>query len=238
MIPKLLAVFDFDHTIIEDNSDIVVRKLIPCDIIPDKVKNLYKTNGWTLYMQEIFKLLHKHNITETEIRKAMESIPAVEKMDELLKWLKESNSEVIIISDSNSFFINHWLAYNDLNRCVTETFTNPAQFNADGLLCIQMYHRQNWCDISTENLCKGSIMENYINRRRNDGVIFDKVAYIGDGNNDFCPSLKLRKHDLLFPRDGFKLIERINNGNTNKVQASIHLWNDGKDILNILQNCV
>lgn len=238
MIPKLLAVFDFDHTIIEDNSDIVVRKLIPCSIITDQVKNLYKTNGWTLYMQEIFKLLHKNNITETEIKKAMESIPAVDKMDEVLKWLKDSNSEVIIISDSNSLFINHWLLYNNLDSCVTETFTNPAQFNTDGLLCIQMYHRQNWCDISTENLCKGSIMENYINRRRNDGVIFDKVAYVGDGDNDFCPSLKLRKNDLLFPRDGYKLIQRINSGNRNKVQANIHLWSDGRDILNILQKCV
>lgn len=236
MNPKLLAVFDFDHTIIEDNSGIVARDLIPYSVIPHQVKNLYKTKGWTIYMQEIFKLLHKNKISETKIRKAVELMPAVKKMDELLKWLKDSDCEVIIISDSNSLFINHWLVCNNLNNCVKETFTNPAHFNTDGLLCVQLYHRQNGSNVrwQTERLCKASIMESYINRRRSEAVIFDKVVYIGDGINDFSPSLILTKHDLLFPRNGFKLIEKINR-NRDQVQASIHLWNDGGDILNILQ---
>ena len=52
-------------------------------------------------------------------------------------------------------------------------------------------------------MCKGNILEEYINERRAQGVVYDFVAYSGDGKNDLCPTLRLSENDLAFPRWGF-----------------------------------
>ena len=52
---KILMVFDFDHSLIDENSDLYVIKLAPDGKLPEEIKNLYSSDGWTNYMREIFK---------------------------------------------------------------------------------------------------------------------------------------------------------------------------------------
>ena len=52
-------------------------------------------------------------------------------------------------------------------------------------------------------MCKGDIIEEYIKERREQGVVYDFIAYSGDGENDLCPTLRLSENDLAFPRWGF-----------------------------------
>ncbi|CAF3834650.1 unnamed protein product [Rotaria sp. Silwood1] len=62
-----LVVFDFDHTIIDANSDIHVNKLFPSD--EDRLiaeENCSHFQCWTDRMQEIFRQLHKYNIKEND----------------------------------------------------------------------------------------------------------------------------------------------------------------------------
>ena len=56
MLNKVLVAFDFDHTIIEDNSDLSVRKLAPDGKLPQYIKDMYKDNDWTGYMAAIFQV--------------------------------------------------------------------------------------------------------------------------------------------------------------------------------------
>ena len=49
-------------------------------------------------------------------------------------------------------------------------------------------------------MCKGDIIEEYIKERREQGVVYDFIAYSGDGENDLCPTLRLSENDLAFPR--------------------------------------
>ncbi|CAG9858937.1 unnamed protein product [Phyllotreta striolata] len=140
---KKLAVFDFDHTIIHDNSDVVVMNMLDQKKIPPEVKQLHKSDGWTMFMQGIFDLLHKECIMESAIRSVLVSLPEVPGMINLIRELhEEHNYDVIIISDSNSFFINSWLEDKGLKEHVLKVFTNPAQFDETGLLNIKMYHLQ------------------------------------------------------------------------------------------------
>ena len=46
---------------------------------------------------------------------------------------------------------------------------------------------QETCTLSTKNLCKGQIMEDYV---QSCGKRFSFICYVGDGGNDFCPSLR------------------------------------------------
>ncbi|PSN41934.1 putative phosphatase phospho1 [Blattella germanica] len=239
MTRPLLVAFDFDHTIVDDNSDIVVRKLIPKDRISDEIKKLYSSDGWTAYMQQIFHLLHTDGITPAQIRDIIIQMPATPGMDVLLRYLKENGADSIIISDSNSVFINDWLASFQLQDTVSRVFTNPAHFDQTGLLNLQMYHFQDWCALSSKNLCKGHILESYLAECKEQGISYSKVAYVGDGKNDLCPCLRLSDKDLAFPREGFilaKKMQLLKEEQDSSMKAQVHEWKTGHDILNVVSN--
>lgn len=125
---RFLAVFDYDHTIVNDNTDIVARDLIPSDSIPDDVKILYRSSGWINYMQAIFDLLHKHGKTKNQIQEAIKNIPECPGMTQCIKKLKENAFDVIVISDSNSVFIDTWNK-GRISDNIDAIFTNPARFD-------------------------------------------------------------------------------------------------------------
>ncbi|XP_069700445.1 probable phosphatase phospho2 isoform X2 [Periplaneta americana] len=239
MMKPLLVAFDFDHTIINDNTDLIVQKLLPADKITDDLKKLYKEDGWTAFMQKIFILLHESGITPTQIRDAIVRIPATPGMNNLLRTLEQFQVEVIIISDSNSVFIKDWLTESSLKNVVAQVFTNPAHYDEDGCLKIEMYHLQNWCQFSTRNLCKGHILESYVEKRRNEGIDFSHLAFVGDGKYDLCPSLRLSENDLVFAREDFhldKLIKEMQNQKDESVKATVHSWKSGDDILKVVSD--
>ena len=143
------------------------------------------------------------------------------------------------MSDSNSVFIHEWLSSMKLQDTVNRVFTNPAQYDNLGSLHLEMYHQQDWCKLSSKNLCKGHILESYIADRLAEGVSFCKVAYVGDGKNDLCPSLRLSENDLVFAREGFalvKIIREMQEEKDERLKAKIHVWNSGDEILNVISN--
>lgn len=226
-----MAAFDFDYTIVSKNSDIVARDLIPTSYtIPDQVNALYNSdNGWTQYMGEVFKILRETNVSKTEIVTAITSIPEVNGMIELIQNLKKMNFEVIIISDSNMEFIQSWCDANGIAKSISVVYSNPADFDENELLNIQPYHMQTTCRMSEMNLCKGQVLQEHIARNMTDGSGYDKVFYVGDGNNDYCPITKLRIEDFGCARVGFKLQKLLEESSI--VKAETILWENGIDLL-------
>jgi len=236
---KYLAAFDYDHTVVDDNTDIVARALIDPNLIPDRVKQLYKSSGWIDYMQEIFNLLHANGKTRPEIEHAIRQIPETPGMIECFENLVANEFEIVIISDSNSIFIDTW-NQGRIASFVSEIFTNPAKFEDNGRLSLKPYHHQTECSLSSENLCKGQILEDFIERRKAQGQTYESVYYIGDGRNDICPMLRLGENDFACPRVGYlceKEIEIVARKVSKELQASMFRWNNGKDLLKfILEN--
>lgn len=233
MTKPLLAAFDFDHTVVEENTDIVVRHLLKDKKALAEIRGMYTANGWTLYMEKIFEFLHDNKVTSVDIEAAISTIPAVAALPSLLERLHSSNAEIIIISDSNSVFINHWLKVNNLDHTVKEVFTNPAWFEESGLLKIEMYHLQDWCKLSSRNLCKGQILESHVEKRSKEGVTFERIAYVGDGTNDLCPVLRLSERDLAFPRVQYPLMNILSKPDADAERvpkAEIVPWTDGMGI--------
>lgn len=249
-----MVAFDFDHTVVDDNTDTVVRDLIGKDEIPDEVKFLYTSSGWIPYMHAIFKLLHANGIRRSDMLAAIENIPEVIGMRELIRRLHATQyTDVILVSDSNSQFIGHWCRQNGIAAYVKHVFTNPAEFDANEVLNIQPYHHQTTCSLSSVNLCKGNILENYLREQREtNGVTYAKIFYVGDGHNDLCPILRLAKDDVGCARMGYRLQkelqsasiaenhseagEKNNTENENfrtlgsSVDAEIFVWNDGCEL--------
>ncbi|UYV61574.1 hypothetical protein LAZ67_1005347 [Cordylochernes scorpioides] len=226
-----LVAFDFDHTIVDGNSDVQVQKLAPDETIPDSIQDHYSPNGWTNFMREVFRYLHSQGISQEDYVACLNSLPLVQGIKELFKILHEQGNEIVIISDANSIFIEHVLKKEGLS--VAKIFTNPAYFDEEGRLCINEYQDQDWCTLCSRNLCKGSILKDYIAKRQEEGVNFNQVAYVGDGRNDLCPSLTLTSRDLVFPRKGFKLDSLIQEKKED-LDAAYFTWESGHDIRNIL----
>lgn len=246
-----LVAFDFDHTVVNDNTDIVVRDLIAKEKISDDVKLLYTSSGWIPYMQAIFNLLHSNGFKRNDLLTAIECIPEVNGMKELMRRLYETQqTDVIVVSDSNSEFIGHWCRHNGIDEYVTQVFTNPAAFNTDELLDIQPHHHQTTCTLSSVNLCKGDVLANYLQeQQKTNDVIYRKIFYVGDGHNDLCPILRLAKDDYGCARNGYRLEKELqalgttddtpendkSNGHT--IDAGVFVWNDGNELAEfILKN--
>lgn len=241
MESKILLAFDFDHTIIDANSDLYVKVLAPDGEIPQEIEDQYSDSGWTEYMGEIFKYLHSIGIRENDMKKCMHEIEITEGMADLIKHAAEKGHEIIIISDSNSVFIDFILDNSNLKHAVLKVFTNPAQFDKNGQLQIEYYHTQDWCNRSTVNLCKGHILQEFIKERAKSGVTFSHVLYVGDGSNDLCPALTLRDQDFVYPRINFRLWKKLTNQKASaeqlreELKAQIVSWETGFDALKHLQ---
>jgi len=232
---KILVAFDFDHTIIDENSDLYVRKLAPGGTIPSEISQLYSNRGWTEYMGAIFQYLHDNNTTSKDIHDCMLEIPLVQGMKELFDFMNSDQFDVIIISDSNSVFIDDILSASDLSDIVQSVYTNPARFSQADCLELVYYHTQDWCELSTVNLCKGHILDSHIKLQAEQGVVYDVVAYVGDGTNDLCPALRLKsKTDLILPRIGYSLMEKLEDPHLD-IRGTIIPWTTGQDIIMALK---
>ncbi|KAF7495594.1 putative phosphatase phospho2 [Sarcoptes scabiei] len=234
-----LVVFDFDETIVDCNSDLFINALAPNQQIPKQFwqPDIHE-NDWTDYMQQVFIYLHHNGCTEKDYQKCLIKMPFVSGIKDLLFKLSKDcdrkRFESIIISDANSFFIKHFLVNHNLLNSFKEIFTNPAHFDDSGCLRIKQFHRQNWCQLSAKNLCKGHILKEYIAKRSKEQVHFDRISYVGDGSNDLCPALRLSERDLVFARYNFPLHRKAEGHR--ELQAQLIPFVDGDDIWKVICN--
>ncbi|XP_038044760.1 pyridoxal phosphate phosphatase PHOSPHO2-like [Patiria miniata] len=245
--PKMLFVFDFDQTIIDGNVDVWIRKLLPNGKVPKPIKDRYKEHdSWTEYMGDIFSHLHDLGIRKRKMLQSISEVPFTPGMMELLKYQQTAPSiETIIASDANSLFISHILEGAGLQGAYQEIFSNPAEFDAAGCLEIAHHHKHH-CERCPTNLCKGTVLKGYLQTKlKTDRVVFDKVAVVGDGTNDFCPCLVLGENDFIFPRKGYRLIKKIEEYTSdksdepvaggNKLKATIVPWDNAHEILDYVR---
>ena len=183
-----------------------------------------------------FQYIHAHGTQPEDIKRLMHSMPFVSGFPALFEYLsaRPASHQSIIVSDANSFFIDTIMANAGLSDVITRTYSNPAWFDDSGCLCIKYYHTQDWCTLSTKNMCKGAILSEHLHEQaERHGKHFDTVLYIGDGSNDLCPALRLRAQDYVLPRVGFKLLKLIEEGQPD-LKAQVRPWSTGQDILDVL----
>lgn len=79
-------------------------------------------------------------------------------------------------------------------------------------------------------MCKGDELSAYITA--NGGwEEYSKIVYIGDGGNDFCPLLRMRKEDLCLVRKDMELHERVlKEGKEKGLKADVKYWTGAWEI--------
>lgn len=243
--------FDFDDTLVDCNSDTFIHNLAPNGRIPDEL-NYRHGQDYFKHVQTVLSYLHKNKVTEKDYYDCLSKMPAVDGMlDVLVSTLGKHKDrfDMIICSDSNSFFISSYLRAKSCEDLISAVLTNTGRFGEDGLLQLIEYHNQDVCSISARNLCKGEALKNYIGRKMLDNsTVYKCVNYVGDGENDLCPCTRLNSRDRIFPRKGYSLdrlcaklknnspdVKRlVENNKLPELKASIIPWTKGAEILEII----
>jgi Putative Phosphatase len=81
-----------------------------------------------------------------------------------------------------------------LDQLFDRITTNPATWREDGLLVVRRRvdpeGEQHSCKVGcSPNMCKGEELSAFLKEHGE----YEKVVYIGDGSNDFCPVVRLRE---------------------------------------------
>ena len=152
-----------------------------------------------------------------------------------LKADPKVDTTFFLLSNSNSFYIDTILSARGLQpptgpQVFTEVVTNPARFLDNGLLEVKRRvpppgepgSRDHGCKVGcSANMCKGEELEAFLERHGGRGA-FERITYVGDGGNDYCPVLRLGEKDVAFVRRYRGLEKRIRE--EGGVSAGIRWW--------------
>lgn len=224
-------IFDFDRTLIDDDSDSWVISNMGLTPFYDQLR---PTLPWTSLMDRMVEEVHSQGSTVEDIVDCLETVPLHPRIIAAIKSAHALGCDLKVVSDANTFYIETILKHHGLYDCFSEIISNPAFVNEEGKLRIFPYHdlaSPHGCDLCPPNMCKGIVMK----RIQESVSEHDKnrFIYLGDGRGDYCPILKLGKGDHVMPRKNYPLWQIIAH-NPTVVEAEVHEWSNGEELEQIL----
>ncbi|NXF26765.1 PHOP1 phosphatase, partial [Rhodinocichla rosea] len=234
--PRFLLVFDFDETIVDENSD---DSVVRGRALPEPLRQSPRGGSYNEHMQRVLAFLGEQGVRPAELRAAYESIPLAPGMAELFQLLSKHQElfELVLISDANTFGIEAKLRAAGARSLFRKVFSNPASLDRRGVLTLGPYHSHK-CLRCPANMCKAKILGEYLAERAREDVEFQRVLYVGDGANDFCPAGTLTAADVAFPRKGYpmhRLIQESQEKQPGAFQAAVVPWESAVEVARYLQ---
>ena len=234
-IDKILVIFDFDSTLVDENSDTVFTKVLTPDLMMD-YHDLVVRQGcsWIDTVNTVLRRVHSRGFGAEQIRECFAAhVPISPGMRRLLAHLAASPQryELIIISDSNALFIDWILTSLGIPASAfAAIFTNRASLSPDGLLSVQPHHEgpsahacQRADPRCPARLCKTAALERFLKAR---GVSFARKIYLGDGKGDVCPALSplMGEGDVVLARRDWAMAKILAAAPTETIRARVVLW--------------
>ncbi|NWW79348.1 PHOP1 phosphatase, partial [Climacteris rufus] len=236
--PRYLLVFDFDETIVAENSDDSVLRAAPGPL-PEALRQSPRAGSYNQHMQRVLAFLGEQGVRPADFRAVYENIPLSPGVAELFQFLSKHHElfELILISDANVFGVEAKLRAAGVRSLFRKVFSNPASFDRRGYLTLGPYHSHK-CPECPPNMCKRKILTEYLAERAREEREFERVFYVGDGANDFCPAGTLTAADVAFPRKGYpmhRLIQEAEKKRPGAFQAAVVPWESAVEVARHLQ---
>ncbi|XP_015889132.4 thiamine phosphate phosphatase-like protein [Ziziphus jujuba] len=233
----IVVIFDFDRTIIDGDSDKwVVTEMGLTQLFSD----LRSTVPWNSLMDRMMMELHSQGKTSSDIAGCLKRAFIHPQIISAIKAAHAFGCDLRIISDANQFFIETILEQHGVLGCFSHICTNPSFVDGRGRIRILPYHDlslpSHGCNLCPSNLCKGLVIDQ-IQACASESGTGRRIIYLGDGNGDFCPTLRLEKGDYIMPRKNFPLWNRIH-GNRRLIKAEIHEWSNGEELEKVLHHLI
>ncbi|TFK44376.1 phosphatase phospho-type [Crucibulum laeve] len=232
-VEKQLVVFDFDWSLVDQDTDRWIFEVLAPDL-RRKMKSLKDEIQWTDLVAQSLREAHGRGITREQIENALQITPFHPAMVRGVSNLKDAGKTTFFcLSNANSVFISTILKSKGLETLFHEIITNPAEWAPSGLLKLRRRvdpaGTQHGCKVGcSPNMCKGKELEAFLARNAAD---YDRIIYVGDGSNDFCPILRLRSQDAVFCRSHRGLQNRIEKeGEKEGLRCQVEYWGGAWEI--------
>jgi len=237
---KSLIVFDMDETLISNTTDYLILDLFKDQNISKGFKERCKDLFWGDYMKLIYNEMEKEGITVDQIKAKVQSISLNEGFTEIIKFIKENKEkfDCIVVSGANVLFVKWVIEIHDMTDLIHSYYSYPATISEDGKKINVKNHHSHNCSVCEGSQCKSIILKEFLEtEKKKNNLTYSKIAYLGDGHNDFCPSTLLAESDYLFPRIDFSLYNYLTKKNKKELlKCKIKPWKSGLDILEVLSN--
>lgn len=214
-----------------DNTDTWVTRQLAPELLP--LMRRYGSPPFEVFtdlMDDMMAQLHTAGVSSAQIRASMHSIPMQPGMREAVCAIHGHSGDrdglrrisQCILSDANQIFIGEALAGKQLAHAFADdaaVITNGAIVDAaTDRVHVRRFHAPygkeppHGCAHCPANLCKGRVLESLrvqhssrIAQSADGGRGRLRVAYVGDGGGDWCPTIKLRAGDVVLARHDFSL---------------------------------
>ncbi|GLC60957.1 hypothetical protein PLESTB_001699900 [Pleodorina starrii] len=87
-----LWVFDFDWTVVDENSDTWIHRCAPGGVLPPAIKDSYVAPDWVGYMNRVLGFLAQQGVTADDLRAKLQVIPWTPGMRSLLEAIADSTT--------------------------------------------------------------------------------------------------------------------------------------------------
>ena len=230
---KFLLIFDFDGTIIDKDSEEELLKNIfskeEYNNIMNELDNLEFYEGFNFY----FKRMKSLGLSLNDININLEKIKLSPGINELFDYLRKNKPKykIIICSSGIDYSIKYILKYYGFLDLIDDFICTKGYIGdekSDTLIYVPLNQFPNSCELCTASQCKSNELQKYLKKNK-----FDKILYICDGSNDFCPSKKiLKKDDIVFTRINNSLYKKLFEENyKNELCCEIFPWKNGDEIV-------
>lgn len=262
---EILVIFDFDCSLVLEDTDALVLKTLAPDFY-DEAISLYHSDHspyrhqWAALMNYfINRLMNEREVTLDIINSLLITMPVDSEIIESIKLLAShpQRTKMIIISDSNEYYIRIILQHLGIHEYFLRIYTNQVsiysnEFNQqrlhitayDSTSAVEhidsMNKNMNDVDqrriisndvcqnLCSRNLCKTKLLQRFLNEFYFHNHI-PQILYVGDGMGDYCPVTYLKnEYDIVLCRQDWALHRRLQN--SSPIKAKIIPWVDGKVI--------
>ena len=187
---KNLLIFDFDETLVDQDSLYEVANKCLSKEEYDKVVELDQTDYFDSF-NYFFKIIKEIGMTLQDYHKKLEQLELSPKMKELFEFIRKNKSkyEMIILSGDIDYTIKYVLKYHGFLDLFDDFILNKSQLQGDDaerLIYVPRDQFPHNCNLCISSQCKGQELKKYL--EKNNEKKYDKIIFVCDGGNDFCPS--------------------------------------------------
>jgi pyridoxal phosphate phosphatase PHOSPHO2 len=233
----LVIVWDFDWSLVDENSDTFIVQELAADLMPDFSRLRKEGLGWTKIMACMMQSLFERGVTREVMEDVLARLPVQEKMMDAVLLAAKAGAWQIIVSDANEFFIDCILQARGIREHFARVVTNSAQWSG-GLLHIGPHQSDlepHGCTLCPSNLCKGGVLRRLQEEQPWGRDQCASFIYVGDGGGDFCPIQDLASGDLALARSDpssptrFALLSKLKSSPAD-LSCDVEAWVDGKNV--------
>ena len=236
---KSLLIFDFDKTIIDDDS---YGHVILKTLTKEELQNIFdrRYENWVDGYNYSLKQIKYHGKTEEDFDKMLDELSLTKGMADLFSYIKaqKNNYDSIILSCGYDYVIKYILKKFNISNVFLDIICNPSrEANPDETdqFIYVMKKKPHDCDKCNPCSCKNNEFKEFSSTH--DMNNYDKIIFICDGYNDICLAKNLGKNDITMARKDFALHKQLKENNSiNNLNCKFEVWENGNDIINILKS--